>query len=247
MSDRKLMTKVKKPRWHYPFKLLLVACLLAIAIAAAKYFNLQEILRTSLIWVNSLGAFKPIAFIAIYNVATVLFIPGIVLTMSGGVLFGVVWGSVYVAIAATLGAIWAFTIGRYLCREMFFRMIQGHPKFEAIDTAVAEDGFKIVLLTRLSPVLPFNLLNYAFGLTQVSLRDYILGSLGIIPGTVMYVYLGDLIGDLAMLGKPDLSTSPETQAVQWTIRGVGLIATVTMTIYLTRVAQKALNKLTVKS
>ncbi len=222
-------------------KLLLVCCLGGIAIAAAKYLHLQELLQTSLVWVNSLGSFKPIAFISIYNIATILFVPGIILTMSGGVLFGAVWGSIYVAIAATLGAIGAFLIGRYLCRKMFVRMIQGHPKFIAIDRAVAEDGFKIVLLTRLSPILPFNLLNYTFGITQVSLRDYSLGSIGIIPGTIMYVYLGDLIGDLAMLSQPNLSVSPETEILQWIIRGVGLIATVVMSIYLARLAKKALS------
>lgn len=235
------MTQPKKRRFSSHLKLLLVSSLVAITVVAAKQFNVQELLRTSLIWVESLGSWGVAAFIVIYNLATILFIPGTLLTMSGGVLFGVVWGSVYVAIAATLGATWAFLIGRYLCRDVICRMIQGNAKFKAIDKAVAKEGFKIVLLTRLSPVLPFNLLNYAFGVTQVSLRDYILGSLGMIPGTVMYVYLGSLVGDLAMLGKPDRSTSPEAQIIQWVIRGVGLMATVAVTIYLARLAKKALN------
>ncbi|BCX08164.1 MAG: hypothetical protein KatS3mg066_2023 [Fischerella sp.] len=235
------MTQPKKRRFSLHLKLLMVSGLVAITVVATKQFNVQELLRTSLIWVESLGSWGVAAFIVIYNVATILFIPGTLLTMSGGVLFGVVWGSVYVAIAATLGATWAFLIGRYLCRDVVCRMIQGNAKFKAIDKAVAQEGFKIVLLTRLSPVLPFNLLNYAFGVTQVSLRDYILGSLGMIPGTVMYVYLGSLVGDLAMLGKPDQSSSPETQIIQWVIRGVGLMATVAVTIYLARLAKKALN------
>ncbi|MBW4667323.1 MAG: TVP38/TMEM64 family protein [Cyanomargarita calcarea GSE-NOS-MK-12-04C] len=235
------MTQPKKRRFSSHLKLLLLSSLVAIAIVAAKQFNVQELLRTLLIWVESLGSFGPIGFIVIYNVATILFIPGTLLTMSGGVLFGVVWGSVYVAIAATLGATWAFFLGRCLCRDVICRMIQSNVKFQAIDKAVAKEGFKIVLLTRLSPILPFNLLNYAFGITQVSLRDYILGSLGMIPGTVMYVYLGSLVGDLGMLGKTEQSTSPETQIVQWVIRGVGLIATVAVTIYLARLAKKALN------
>ncbi|OKH14780.1 TVP38/TMEM64 family protein [Fischerella major NIES-592] len=235
------MTQPKKRRFSLHLKLLMVSGLVAITVVATKQFNVQELLRTSLIWVESLGSCGVAAFIVIYNVATILFIPGTLLTMSGGVLFGVVWGSVYVAIAATLGATWAFLIGRYLCRDVVCRMIQGNAKFKAIDKAVAQEGFKIVLLTRLSPVLPFNLLNYAFGVTQVSLRDYILGSLGMIPGTVMYVYLGSLVGDLAMLGKPDQSSSPETQIIQWVIRGVGLMATVAVTIYLARLAKKALN------
>ncbi|MEA5574700.1 TVP38/TMEM64 family protein [Calothrix sp. UHCC 0171] len=236
------MTQPKKRRFSSHLKLLLVSILVAIIIVAGKQLNLQELLRTSLIWVESLGSLAAVAFIVIYNVATVLFIPGTLLTMSGGVLFGVFWGSVYVAIAATLGATWAFLIGRYLCRDVICKTIQSNVKFQAIDKAVAKEGFKIVLLTRLSPVLPFNLLNYAFGITQVSLKDYILGSLGMIPGTVMYVYLGSMVGDLAMLGKNEQSISPETQIIQCLIRGVGLIATVAMTIYLARLAKQALNK-----
>jgi uncharacterized membrane protein YdjX (TVP38/TMEM64 family) len=234
------MTQPRKRRFSLHLKLLLVSSLVAIAMVAVKKVNFQELLQTSLIWVENLGSWGIVTFILIYNIATVLFIPGTLLTMSGGVLFGVFWGSVYVFIAATLGATWAFLIGRYLCRDVICRMIQGNVKFQAIDQAVAKEGFKIVLLTRLSPVLPFNLLNYAFGVTQVSLRDYIFGSLGMIPSTVMYVYLGSLVGDLAMLGKPEQSTSPETQIIQWVIRGVGLITTVVMTIYLAHIAKKAL-------
>ncbi len=117
-----------------------------------------------------------------------------------------------------------------------------HPKFQAIDLAVAKEGWKIVLLTRLSPVFPFNLLNYAFGVTQVSLKDYILGSFGIIPGTVMYVYIGSLAGNIAMINTSHQPITPETQIWQWIVQGVGLIATVAVTIYITKIAQKALAK-----
>ncbi|MTJ51215.1 TVP38/TMEM64 family protein [Anabaena sp. UHCC 0253] len=235
------MNQPRKRRFSSQIKLLLISSLVAMAIATIQKFNIQELLRTSLIWVESLGSWGVAAFIVIYNIATILFIPGALLTMSGGVLFGLVWGSIYVVIAATLGATGAFFIGRCLCRKAICRMIETHPQFQAIDKAVAKEGFKIVLLTRLSPILPFNLLNYAFGVTQVSVRDYILGSFGIIPGTVMYVYLGSLVSDLAMLGKPNQFNSPETQIMQWLIRGVGLIATVALTIYLARLAKKALN------
>ncbi len=115
-----------------------------------------------------------IAFIAIYNLATLLFVPGSLLTVKGGCLFGIVWGSVYVLIAATLGAIWAFLLGRYLSRDWVCQKIGKNSQFQAIDRAVMQEGWKIVLLTRLSPIFPFNLLNYAFGVTQVSLKDYIL-------------------------------------------------------------------------
>jgi uncharacterized membrane protein YdjX (TVP38/TMEM64 family) len=122
------------------------------------------------------GSVGIIAFVVIYNLATVLFIPGSLLTLGGGALYGVVWGSVYVVIAATLGATIAFLIGRYYARGWVAKQMQGHPKFQAIDQAVAKEGVKIVLLTRLSPVFPFNLLNYAFGVTCVSLKDYVIGT-----------------------------------------------------------------------
>jgi len=129
--------------------------------------------------------------------------------------------------------------GRYLAREWVAAMIRGNQKFEAIDAAVAQEGWKIVGLTRLSPVFPFNLLNYAFGLTQVSLKHYFLASwIGMLPGTVMYVYIGSLAGDLATLGIGERSRTP----AEWALYGVGLMATVVLTLYLTRIAQRALNR-----
>jgi uncharacterized membrane protein YdjX (TVP38/TMEM64 family) len=174
------------------------------------------------------------------NLATLLFVPGSLLTVKGGCLFGIVWGSVYVLIAATLGAIWAFVLGRYLSRDWVCRKLEKNPQFQAIDGAVAKKGWKIVLLTRLSPIFPFNLLNYAFGVTQVSLKDYILGSVGMIPATVVYVYIGSLATDLATLDMSNLPTTATTQILQWAIRIMGLMATIAVTIYITRLAKKAL-------
>jgi uncharacterized membrane protein YdjX (TVP38/TMEM64 family) len=231
---------MRKRRLNSKFKLLLLTCLVVTLIIAAKQLDVQGLLQTSVIWVHSLGVLGPIAFILIYNLATLLFLPGSLLTLKGGCLFGIFWGSIYVLIAATIGATLAFLIGRYLSRDWVCGQMENNPKFKAIDLAVAKEGWKIVLLTRLSPVFPFNLLNYVFGVTQVSLKDYILGSLGIIPGTVMYVYIGSLAGNLAVVNMPHQPTSLETQIWQWAMRVVGLIATVAVTIYVTRVAQKAL-------
>jgi len=210
---------------------------------AAQQFNLSALVQNSLLWVKSLGIWGAIAFITIYNFATILFIPGSILTLGGGALFGVFWGSIYVFIAATLGATSAFLIGRYLTRDWVAQQIAGNIKFQAIDRAVAQEGLKIVLLTRLSPIFPFNLLNYAFGVTQVSIKDYILGSIGMIPGTVMYVYLGSLAGDLTALGTTNQHLSSETQIAQWAIRILGLIATIAVTIYITRIAKQSLNQI----
>ncbi|MCA1991508.1 MAG: TVP38/TMEM64 family protein [Coleofasciculus sp. S288] len=234
------MAQLSKRRFNCKLKLVLVSTLVATLIVVANHFNIQELLQTSFLWVERLGALGPIAFIVIYNIATILFIPGSLLTLKGGCLFGVFWGSVYVLIAATFGAIVAFLIGRYLSRDWVCRKIQGNAKFKAINEAVAREGWKIVLLTRLSPIFPFNLLNYAFGVTQVSLKDYTLGSIGMIPGTVMYVYMGSLASDLATIGMSAQPRSPETQIAQWVVQGIGCIATVAVTVWVTRLAKKAL-------
>jgi uncharacterized membrane protein YdjX (TVP38/TMEM64 family) len=200
-------------------------------------FNPQELLRSALKWVESLGYIGGLVFMLIYIVSTVAFIPGSILTLGAGVLFGVVLGSLYVFVGATLGAIAAFLVGRYLARDWIGKKIEGNEKFAAIDRAVAHEGFKIVLLTRLSPVFPFNLLNYAFGVTGVTLKDYALASVGMFPGTVMYVYIGSLAGDIARIGSEN---QPIDSTIQWVIRIVGFIATVAVTLYVTSIARKAI-------
>jgi uncharacterized membrane protein YdjX (TVP38/TMEM64 family) len=202
-------------------------------------FNLQEMLRRTLMQINDLGSIGAIVYIALYIVATIAFLPGSIITLGGGAVYGVVLGSLYVFIGACLGATAAFLIGRYLARDWVFKKIAGNEKFRKIDEAVGKEGFKIVALTRLSPVFPFNLLNYAFGVTGVSLRDYILGFVGMIPGTIMYVYLGNLAGSCALIGTKG---QPTNSTVEWTMRIIGFIATVAVTVFVTRIARKALDE-----
>lgn len=202
-------------------------------------FNPQDWLRNALQWIDSLGTVGAIAFILLYIIATVAFLPGSILTLGAGVVFGIFLGSFYVFIGATLGATAAFLVGRYLARSWVAKKIEGNKKFRAIDQAVGREGLKIVLLTRLSPIFPFNLLNYAYGVTGVSLKDYVIGSVGMIPGTIMYVYIGSLAGNLATIGT---EAQPANPTVQWTIRIVGFIATVAVTLYVTKLARKALEE-----
>ncbi|UBF29366.1 TVP38/TMEM64 family protein [Kovacikia minuta CCNUW1] len=199
--------------------------------------NPQAILQNALLWVQNLGAIGTIAFIAIYVLATILFIPASFLTLGGGALFGVVWGTVFVFVGASVGATLAFLIGRYLAQGWVIKQIEGNDKLSAINAAIAREGFKIVLLTRLSPIFPFNLLNYALSITQVSLKDYLYGFIGMVPGTVLYVYLGAVIGDVA-----DLTSKRERTSTEWILYGVGLVATVAVVIYVTQLARKALNE-----
>jgi uncharacterized membrane protein YdjX (TVP38/TMEM64 family) len=203
----------------------------------APNINPQTWLKNALQWVDSLGSVGALAFILLYIIASVAFLPGSILTLGAGVLFGVVMGSLYVFIGATIGAIAAFLVGRYWARGWVAKKIEGNRKFQAIDEAVAREGLKIVLLTRLSPIFPFNLLNYAYGVTGVSLKDYIFGSIGMIPGTIMYVYIGSLAGSIATIGT---GSQPGNPSVQWAIRIIGFIATVAVTIYVTKIARKAL-------
>ncbi|BCL37747.1 TVP38/TMEM64 family protein [Nostoc sp. MS1] len=211
----------------------------ASAFASPNSVSPQGVLRDALQWIDGLGSVGAIAFIALYIIATVAFLPGSILTLGSGVVFGVVWGSIYVFVGATIGATAAFLVGRYLARGWVAKKIADNNKFAAIDQAVSKEGLKIVLLTRLSPVFPFNLLNYAFGITGVSLKDYVIGSVGMIPGTIMYVYIGSLAGNLAMIGT---DSQPSNPTLQWAIRLLGFIATVIVTVYVTRIAQKALEK-----
>lgn len=203
-------------------------------------FNPQLWLQQALQSIQDLGGLGILAFIGLYIIATVAFLPGSIVTLGGGVVFGVVFGSLYVFIGAVLGSTLAFLIGRYLARDWVAGKIASNPKFAAIDDAVGREGFKIVFLTRLSPIFPFNLLNYAYGVTNVSFKDYVLGSLGMIPGTIMYVYIGSLAGSLATLGTGAATADPQAELLQRILQIIGFIATVAVTIYVTRIARKAL-------
>jgi len=206
---------------------------------AARTLDAPAHLRAALVLIRDLGPWGLVLFVVLYVAATVLFLPGWILTLGAGAVFGLARGAITVSLAATLGATAAFLVGRYLARDAVARRLATHPRFAAIDAAVAREGWKIVLLTRLSPAFPFNLLNYAFGLTRVPLRDYVLASwIGMLPGTVMYVYVGSLAGDLATLGQGPRART----AAEWGLYGVGFLATVAVTVYVTRIARGALDR-----
>lgn len=237
MNDAAMMES-KRGHMRFIIKWIVVAVVILILIFLAFRFNLQQILRNALDWISGLGALGILIFIALYILACVLFLPGFILTLGAGVVFGVVKGSIAVSIGATLGAACAFLVGRYLARDWVAGRIAGNDKFKAVDEAVAREGWKIVLLTRLSPIFPFNLLNYAFGLTKVRLKHYFIASwIGMIPGTIMYVYIGSLAGSLANLG----AGGHKRTTGEWILYGVGLLATIAVTIYVTKIARKSLS------
>jgi uncharacterized membrane protein YdjX (TVP38/TMEM64 family) len=222
-------------------KILLIIVGVIAVIYGAHRIGAGPWLADALDWIRGLGPLAPVAFVAIYIVACVAFVPGSILTIGGGVIFGVVRGSIYVSIAATLGATAAFLVGRYLARDWVSEKLQGNAKFKAIDLAVGREGWKIVFLTRLSPVFPFNLINYAYGLTRVTLRDYFFASwLGMIPATVLYVYIGSLSGDLAGAAAGHTRRTP----AEWAFTAVGFVATIAVVVYATRIGARALREKT---
>lgn len=183
------------------------------------------------------GIWGVVGFILIYIIATIFLIPGSALTLGAGLIFGVIKGSILVSIASVIGATLSFFIGRYFLRGWVERQIETQPKFTSIDHAVAREGWKIVGLTRLSPLFPFVFLNYAFGVTKVSLRDYFFASwIGMLPGTIMYVYIGSIPKSALE------ATTGDTDTLQLVLNIIGFIATLAVTIYITKIAKKALDE-----
>jgi uncharacterized membrane protein YdjX (TVP38/TMEM64 family) len=192
-------------------------------------------------WVDQLGFWGPLAFILAYAAAVVAFVPASLLTLAAGAIFGVVQGVLYVFVAATTGAGLSFIVARYLTRAAVERRLAGNERMAAIDRAIAAEGRKIVFLLRLVPVIPFNALNYGLGLTRVSFADYMVGSIGMLPGTLLYVYSGKVAGDVAELASgADVSQG----AGYYAFLGLGLVATIAATILVTRIARRALNDAT---
>jgi uncharacterized membrane protein YdjX (TVP38/TMEM64 family) len=231
------MAETRKKRGTI-LKLIVVVAALALVFVLVRVFNVRDLLRSVLDWIDDTGIWAPLIFIGLYIVATVLFLPGSILTLGAGFLFGVVLGTVYVSIGSILGASAAFLLGRTVARDWIRSKVESNPRFAAIDDAVGREGWKIVGLTRLSPIFPYNLLNYAYGLTKVSFKGYFFASwVGMLPGTVMYVYIGSLAASLATLGGERTRST-----LEWVLYAVGLVATVVVTIFVTRVARNALRQ-----
>ena len=181
------------------------------------------------------GVWGPVFFAAIYAIAVVCLVPGSLLTLAGGAVFGLLKGTLIVSLAATLGAALAFLIARYLLRRRVEDYVRRSPRLSAVDRAIGEQGWKIVALLRLSPAVPFTLQNYLYGVTAIRFWPCVLTSwIAMLPGTFMYVYLGSL-GQEAIAGG-------ETTTGEWIARGVGLLATIAVTVYITRLARRAMQE-----
>jgi len=174
-------------------RILVPLCLVAVAV----YFHgeIARAIADLAQWVGTLGPWGPVVFIAGYVAAALAFVPGSVLTIAAGAIFGLAAGTAYVFVGASLGACAAFLLARGFARGWVEHRLAGNPRFAAIDRAIATEGLWIVFLLRLSPLFPFSLGNYALGLTRVRFRDYALACAGMLPWTFVYVYLGSVVGD----------------------------------------------------
>jgi uncharacterized membrane protein YdjX (TVP38/TMEM64 family) len=216
-------------------RLLLLLIGLALLVIAGR--SAIEFIPRFADWVARNGMAGALLFLLGYVAATVAFVPGSLLTVAAGAIFGLAKGTALVFMAATLGAAAAFLVSRYLARPLMERRMAGNDRFAAIDRAIGQEGRKIVFLLRLSPIVPFNLLNYALGLTTVRFQDYVLASVGMLPATLLYVYYGKILGDVARVasGTP-IPRGPEYYA----LLGIGLLATIAVTALVTRTARRAL-------
>ena len=218
--------------------------LIAIPIAlflVMKFLPVQEWLRSFNSWVVQMGVAGIFVFIIVYAVATILLAPGSVLTIGAGFVFGLWKGFLAVSVGATLGASLAFLIARFIARDKVEAIARRNEKFRKIDNAIGKQGAKLIFLLRLSPVIPFNLSNYFYGLTGVKFWPYVFASWsGMIPGTFLYVYIGTA-------SKLAVSAAAGGEAVKhgwqyWTLISFGLAATVVVTIWVTKIARDALRR-----
>ncbi len=185
-------------------------------------------------WVNTLGAWAPIAFVGAYVAVVLLMLPAFLLTMAGGAVFGTFKGGLLVMIGALLGGTAAFLIGRYVARAQVAKRVARNHTLAAIDRVVGEDGLRLVFLLRLSPAVPFVLTNYALGVTRVKLRDFVLGTFGLAPIVFTYAAYGSATG----AGPNPDGSSP----ISGTLLVAGIVVTVVLGLLLARIAQRALNE-----
>ncbi len=219
-------------------RILIVAAIVAAGTLAAWLLPVADWTTRLAAYAADTGPTGVIVFFSVYVVSTVALLPGVILTLAAGFAYGPVWGLAVASPASVAGATCAFVLGRTALRGWAQRQVERSPRMRAIDAAVEREGFKLVLLLRLSPVFPFNLLNYALSLTRVSLGRYILASaIGMLPGTALYVYLGSLAPAAAALS----SATGGGSATRTALYVVGLLATVAVVVIATRAARRALD------
>jgi uncharacterized membrane protein YdjX (TVP38/TMEM64 family) len=200
MNSQDVEATQDRPRGRrVPWKAVIAAAFIVAAVVLSRSYDVTQRVADAMNWIDAQGVAGGVVFVALYVVATVVAFPASLLTLGAGAVYGLLVGFVLVSLSSTLGATAAFLVARYAARDWVARRIEANPKFRALDDGVAEEGWKIVLLTRLSPAFPFNLQNYGYGLTKIPALHYVVASwVGMIPGTIMYVYLGHAAGSMGL-------------------------------------------------
>lgn len=218
-------------------KLLLFAGLLTIGAVAVLHPETRDRLLGFLQWTERSGGWGLFLFLLVYIGAAVFFVPASILSLGAGAVFGLGRGFLWVWIAASIGAVCSFLLSRYLLRDWIAGRLRQDPRLTAFDAAVARQGWRLVLVSRCSPIFPFSFLNYAFGLTSISLGHYSWASaVGLVPGVLLYVYLGTLAGEIAGLSQ----RSRPRSNWEWALYALGFVATVLVMLFLARTAKAAL-------
>ena len=212
--------------------LIAVALLAAIAL----FPKLRGLERSGLVELSEMGALAPLMLILGYSVVSVFLLPASPLDLAAGAHFGFVEGVLWVQIAAALGSIAGYALGRSVLRRFVDRLLRWKPGLRKVERAVQREGWKVVFLTRLSPVFSFSLLNGFYGASRVPFWPYLLATFaGMLPGTALYVYAGVMAGDLS--GAPG---HPEPSSLKWLVEILGFAATALVVVYVTRRAQRVL-------
>lgn len=210
----------------------------AVAVAAA-YLPLAEWIVRLVHWMRGAGLAGALVYVVVFVLAAVCMVPGALLTIGAGMAYGPLLGAALASPAGLLGSTLAFILGRTWLRSWVRRWAASAPRFGAIDAAVGRHGLRIVTLMRLSPIFPYNVLNYAFGATRIRLRDYVLGSfVGMLPGAVLYAYIGSLLGRVA---RTSIAVDDaDAGGARLALSALGLAATLIVTVFVTRMARRAL-------
>ena len=219
-------------------KWIALVVVLVLLSVAASFLPVGAWLKSLTGWFRHLGLVGAFLYIGIYAVGAVFFLPGAIFTIAAGLIFGIVGGTAVALSGATIGAGLAFLVARYLLRKRIEQYAEKNQKFAAIDQAVGKQGWKIVGLLRLSPLIPFNVSNYLYGVTSVGFWPYLLASgIGMFPGTLLFAYFG-AIGQAGLEGGGKKGHSP----LEWVFLGVGLLVTIGVSIFISRLASQALKE-----
>jgi uncharacterized membrane protein YdjX (TVP38/TMEM64 family) len=221
-------------------KRLVIAAVIAAALVAAGFvLPIATWAITAVEWIRDAGAIGVAVFAVGYVAAAVLLLPGSVLTLGAGFVYGPLWGVLLVSPVSVIASTAAFALARSAVRSRIEQRVAGQARIGALDRAIAAEGGKIVLLLRLSPIIPYNVLNYALGLTGIRMRSYVVASaIGMLPGTILYVYLGSSATSAAEVAAGGGAAGGWQQVLYWG----GLAATLAVTVLITRLARRALRR-----